>query len=469
MFQRHIAILLLVAMMTGCATKPVTPLTPGVDAFPQPSGYNQYSVEQEVQLGKEVSAQADAQLPELPTRGPIQDYISTLGQRLARTLPNQGAPFIFNFKVVNQKDINAFALPGGPVRINLGTIQAADTEAQLAGVMAHEISHVWLRHATRNASKQSLWQIPAAIGGAVLGNGAAGQLARLGLQFGVGSVLLKYSRDAESEADRTGAKIMYEAGYDPRAMAQFFEKLKSEDNGSASGGPQFLSDHPDPGNRAEAVTTAISQLPAKQYAQNSPEFRRIKQVAATLKPYTAQQVAQMQQQKQAKIAQAGRQSVMPSGNFTTLNHRVFQMQYPDNWQVFGDQNAAVTIAPQAGVSQDAIAYGVMVNGYQSDGQISLEQATQQVYNMLRQSNQQINAQSQPRQAQVDGAPAYVMDLIGPSPITSQDGQPVAERDLLVVTQRQDGTVIYLLFIAPQQDFSALQPTFERMINSFRMR
>src|SRR5436190_2682616 len=119
MFQRSVAIILLASMFTGCATKPAPPLAPGVEAFPQPHGYNQYSVEQEVQLGKEVSAQADAQLPELPARGPIQDYVSTLGQRLARTLPNGGAPYIFNFKVVNQKEINAFALPGGPVRINL--------------------------------------------------------------------------------------------------------------------------------------------------------------------------------------------------------------------------------------------------------------------------------------------------------------------------------------------------------------
>src|SRR5258706_236226 len=211
MFQRPIAVLLLAAMLVSCSSQKIaTPLAPGIEAFPEPHGYNQYSVEQEVELGKQVAAQADAQLPELPTRGPIQDYVSTLGQRLAHTLPNQGTPFVFNFKVVNEKEINAFALPGGPVRINLGTIQAADTEAQLAGVMAHEISHVWMRHATRNASKQSLWQIPAAIagiGGAMIG-GSAGQLAQLGAQFRVGSVLLKYSRDAEGETDPTRAKIM---------------------------------------------------------------------------------------------------------------------------------------------------------------------------------------------------------------------------------------------------------------------
>src|SRR4051812_36483424 len=217
------ACLLVAVLMSACGVQKRPPLQPGENAFPQPSGYDAFSVDQEIQLGKQAAAEADSQLPELPARGPIQDYVSTLGQKLASQLPQN--PYVFDFKVINQKEINAFALPGGPVRINLGTIQAADTEAQLAGVMAHEISHVYMRHATRNASKESIAQLPAAILGGILGPGVGGQLARMGLSFGLGSVFLKYSRDAESEADRVGAKIMYEAGYDPHAMAQFFEKL----------------------------------------------------------------------------------------------------------------------------------------------------------------------------------------------------------------------------------------------------
>src|ERR1051326_6996036 len=200
--------ILIALLLAGCAGVSRKPLQPGVAGFPQPGGFNTYSPQQDVQLGRQVAAQADAQLPLLPDDSEISRYISALGQKLARQLPSN--PFQFNFRVVNQKEINAFALPGGPVRVNLGTIQSADNEAQLAGVIAHEISHVYMRHSTRNASKEAIASIPLQIAGAVLGNGAGGQLARLGIQFGAGSIFLKYSRDAESEADRVGAKIRSE-------------------------------------------------------------------------------------------------------------------------------------------------------------------------------------------------------------------------------------------------------------------
>src|ERR1051326_8706278 len=320
-------------LLAGCAGVSRKPLQPGPEGFPQAGGFNTYSPEQDVQLGRQVAAQADAQLPLLPDDSDISRYVSNLGQKLARQLPAN--PYQFNFKVVNAKDINAFALPGGPVRGNLGTIQAADNEAQLAGVMAHEISHVYMRHSTRNASKEALASIPLQIAGAVLGNGVGGQLARLGIQFGAGSIFLKYSRDAESEADRVGAKIMYEAGYDPRAMAQFFEKLEGE---AGKGGPQFLSDHPDPGNRAEAVMQEISALPPKNFVKDTPEFQRIHQAALKMHPYTAQQIAQMQKQRQPRIDQLSLANVQPGGNFKTLSGSGISIAYPENWQIYGGQN-----------------------------------------------------------------------------------------------------------------------------------
>src|SRR5215813_3212818 len=151
--QRAVAAIAVFALLiAGCGggIKTNAPLQPGANAFPQPTGYNMFSVEQEVQLGKQAEAEADRQLPLLPGRNAVSDLVSTLGTKLARNLPEN--PYQFNFKVINQKEINAFALPGGPVRINLGTIQAAQNEAQVAGVLAHEIAHVYLRHSTRQAS-----------------------------------------------------------------------------------------------------------------------------------------------------------------------------------------------------------------------------------------------------------------------------------------------------------------------------
>ena len=118
-------------LLVGCAARQTGPLRAGREAFPTPGGFNQFSPEQEVQIGKQAAAEADASLPLLPARGTISDYVSTLGFKLAKQLPPND--YAWSFKVINQKDINAFALPGGPVRVNLGTIQAADNEAQLAG------------------------------------------------------------------------------------------------------------------------------------------------------------------------------------------------------------------------------------------------------------------------------------------------------------------------------------------------
>jgi beta-barrel assembly-enhancing protease len=463
--RRAVAVAVLVSMMAvGCGVKDRPPLQPGENAYPQPGGYNAFPIDQEVQLGKQVAAQADAQLPLLPARDAVSDYVSTLGTRLARNLPEN--PYQFSFKVINEKDINAFALPGGPVRLNVGVLTAASTEDEVAGVLAHEIAHVYLRHSTRQASKAQIAQIPAAILGGLLGNGAGGQLARLGLEFGLGSVFMKYSRDAESEADYLGAKIMYDAGYNPQAMVSFFRKLEEE---SGSGGPQFLSDHPNPGNRAEAVAKAISQLPAKQYRASTGDFRKVKSEVAKLKPLTAEQVAQMQQQKQGSIQQVNQGSIAPSGQFQTLNHSAFQMAYPSNWRVYGDQNSAVTIAPEAGVSSNAIAYGVVVSAYQPRQRQTLQQSASEIFQGLQQANPQIQAAGQLQQTSINGHPAVAVDLASPSPLSDGSGRPAVERDKLVAMERGDGTVLWMLFIAPERDFNALSPTFQQMLQSLRVR
>ena len=130
-------------------------------------------------------------------------------------------------------------------------------------MMAHEISHVALRHGTNQASKANLIQLPAMLAGAVVGNGSMlGQLAQLGIGLGANSVLLKYSRDAETHADMLGARMMAKAGYNPIEMARFFEKLEAQ---GGSSGPQFLSSHPNPGNRMRAIQEEIQYMPRANY------------------------------------------------------------------------------------------------------------------------------------------------------------------------------------------------------------
>jgi predicted Zn-dependent protease len=197
--------------------------------------------------------------------------------------------------VVNDKSINAFALPGGPMFVHTGLIASADNEAQIAGVFAHEISHVALRHGTNQASKSSLLQLPAALAGGAVGNGSIlGQLAQMGIGFGANSLLLRYSRNAERDADLMGTRMMAGAGYDPIEMARFFEKLKGE-AGTAKG-LQFFSDHPDPGNRVKAVEDEIRYLPTHPKASlgNAAELRRMQDVVRSL-PEPPKRVVPQQQ------------------------------------------------------------------------------------------------------------------------------------------------------------------------------
>ena len=203
-----------------------------------------------------------------------------MGDRLAATSEAKQSGFGFTFSLLNVGEINAFALPGGPMFVYTGLIKVTDNEAQLAGVMAHEMSHVILRHGTHEASKANLIQLPAMLAGAVAGNGSLlGQLSQLGIGLGANSLLLKFSRDAESQADALGSHLMSEVEYNPIEMARFFEKLQ----GTARG-PQFLSDHPNPGNREHAIEAEIRVLPQRSYGYETGDFQKVKAEIAKLPP-----------------------------------------------------------------------------------------------------------------------------------------------------------------------------------------
>ena len=242
-------------------------------------GFNMFSPQQDVEVGQQTSQEAEQQLKML-NNSRVDRYLNDLGRKLAAKAPGEKYPY--QFKAVNDRDINAFALPGGFLYINRGIIEAADNEAQLAGVIAHEISHVALRHGTNQASKAYIAQVPLAILGGALGSNSTGAvLAQIGAGFAVDSVLLKYSRTAESQADVLGTQILYDAGYDPRAMGQFLRKLAASSQG---GPPTFFSSHPDPENRDERVEAEIVNLGGykSNLKTDSNEFQDIKRYASGL-------------------------------------------------------------------------------------------------------------------------------------------------------------------------------------------
>jgi beta-barrel assembly-enhancing protease len=246
-------------------------------------GWNLFSKQQDVQLGREAAAQVERQMPVVHD-GQLQDQIERIGRRLVST--GMADQYPYTFKVVNEPSINAFALPGGPTYVHTGLIRAAENEAQLAGVMAHEIAHVALRHGTNQASKANLIQLPAMLAGAVVGNGSMlGQLAQLGIGLGANSVLLKYSRNAERDADILGARMMAKAGYNPIEMARFFEKLEAQ---GGSRGPEFMASHPNPGNRMKAIQEEIQYLPRGNYTTgDNGSFRQLQGAVGSLPRWPA--------------------------------------------------------------------------------------------------------------------------------------------------------------------------------------
>ena len=360
------------------------PRQPGAPLKP---GFNLFSRDQDVQLGREAAAQVQRQVKIVQNQF-LQDYIQRVGQRLG-SQPDAGN-WPFSFKVVLDPNINAFALPGGPTFINTGTIEATDNEAQLAGVMAHELAHVALRHGTNQASKANLMQIPAALAGAIVGNNSMlGQLAQLGIGLGFNSVLLKYSRDDESQADALGSHIMAEAGYNPIEMARFFEKLQGA---AGSRAPTFLSDHPNPGNRMQAIEAEVRTLPQRNYGFATSQFQQAKQEVERIPGATPRNPSNSARNSADRSANYPSDNhpadVRPSGQLQEFQGRDFTLAYPPNWQVFGDNNSgSVTIAPREGLVQDSngntqIGYGVMASYFFPESQRSLQQNTDDLVHHL---------------------------------------------------------------------------------------
>jgi beta-barrel assembly-enhancing protease len=252
---------------------------------------NSFTPAQDVQLGREAAADVRQQLPMLNDR-PSDDLVQRIGARLVAAVPARfrQPAFRYSFDVVNLRDINAFALPGGPMFLNRGMLQAARTDDEVAGVMAHELSHVILRHGTLQAAKAQKFQIGAVAGqvlGSILG-GRTGQVISQGSQITLGTYFLKYGREYEREADLLGAQIMSRAGYNPREMANMFKTIQQQ----GSSGPEWLSDHPDPGNRYDAINREAATLQVTGSASTGPAFESVRARLSRMPPApTTAQVA----------------------------------------------------------------------------------------------------------------------------------------------------------------------------------
>lgn len=442
-------------------------------------GWNMFSPQQDVEVGQQVSPDAERQLRML-NNSRVDSYVNNLGRRLAAKAT--GEKFPYRFKVVNDRAINAFALPGGPIYINRGVIEAAENESQLAGVIAHEAAHVALRHGTNQASKAAAAQLPLAILGGVIGSDSTKTaLAQLGASFAVNSVLLKYSRTAESQADVLGTQILFDTGYDPRAMAQFFEILEAQQR--SRGQVEFFSNHPSPENRIERVNEEVSALGGvpRNFTTNSREFDDINRYVQSLTGPPAKV------ETPDKASGSGSSTVeWPSDRFVAAENSLLRFNHPDNWQVRG-RGDAMTITPRGGLIDDgegnqALAYGVIINIFEprpgeygqqlqgrGSGQLSgqasttrLDQATDQLVQELRLSNRNMRVIRYREVIRVDGERALSTYLSNDSPLGGR------ETDWLVTLENPEG-LLFLVFTAPERDFQRYEGAFHEMLRSVRIK
>ena len=438
---------------------------------------NKYSVSDDVKLGQQAVQQVEQQMPILRD-GTIDNYIESVGRRLVNAIPSEfrQPEFRYTFDVVNARDINAFALPGGPMYVNRGMIEAARTEGEMAGVMAHEISHVALRHATAQATETQKFQIGSVLGqiaGAVIG-GVPGAVIGTASQIGFGAGALKYSRKYETQSDILGAQIMARAGYDPRDLANMFRTIERQGGGRS--GPEWLSSHPNPGNRYQRINQEAALLRVSNPVGNSREFTQVQARLRNMgRAPSMEEIARGGQRNPSggggnndtRYPQTSGNVDLPSTRYRSYNGgNLFQVNVPDNWRDL-PSNSSVTFSPEGAYGdaggQFIFTHGVMI-GVENAQSNNLRQATDDYIRALLQGNQHLRAQTRNyQQGVIDRRTALAMTFAGRSPNTGR-----TEVATVYTTLLRDGTLFYMISVAPQEDYRRYQNTFNTMLRSVRL-
>ena len=435
---------------------------------------NRYTPQQDVKLGLEAAAEVRKQYPIIRNER-IERYLTTLGDRLVAAAPPElNEPvYQYSFTPVTLKEINAFALPGGPMFVQRGMFDAAASEGEVVGVMAHELSHVLLRHGTANASKaQNPWlqlgQLAGAVGGAVVG-GSAGSAIMQGTQFGLGTLLLRYSRDFEKQADLLGSQIMARAGYDPRALARMFETIERESKSSGGSGPQWMSSHPNPGNRTAYITREAESLTIAA-PPDQREFSAVKSTFASLPPAKSSgELARAKTESEGEaprsVGTPGQPVPRPSTDYRGVSAGgVFQAEVPSNWTNLPSTNA-IKVVPQNGYGslngQTVFSHGIEF-GITKASSRDLREATNAWLNGVSQSNPDLRLAGSQQAIRISQRSGLATTLVNPSPLGGR------ERIGLYTTFLVDGTLFYYLTIVPESDAAGFQEAFRRIGESIRL-
>jgi len=436
---------------------------------------NKFKLTDDVKLGRQAAAEAEQQFP-LLRDAEVNAYVEKVGQRLVAAIPQefQHPEFRYYFKVVNARDINAFALPGGPMFVNRGMIEAARTEGEMAGVMAHELSHVALRHGTAQATKARKYQTGAVLAGVlgtIFGGPGLGQAAQAPLAL----TFLKYSREYETEADLLGARIMANAGYDPRDLANMFRTIEAQ----GGGGGGFLSDHPSPKDRYARINQEAQYLRVSNPITDNREFFAIKE---RLRGYPrAQTMAEIQQSgrrypNQGNEYPTSERTDYPSAprgrveypssrfrNYTALG--VVRLAVPDNWRELSEQES-VWYAPNGGYGstngQNVFTHGVNIGLAQTNSR-NLQQATNDFLNGLQQGNGNLRSRTGYQRNYIGGRNGLSISLSNTNEAT---GRPEVVN--LATTQLRNGELLYIIAVVPESDYNNYQSTFQSILRSVQL-
>lgn len=433
---------------------------------------NKYKVTDDVRVGQQAAAEVEKQMPILRD-SEVEQYVTSVGRRLVNAIPPefQHPEFRYTFKVVDARDINAFALPGGPMYVNRGMIEAAHTEGEMAGVMAHELSHVALRHGTAQATKAQKYSILAGIAGiagSILAGPAAGQIG----QAAVGAYFLKFSREYETEADVLGSQIMARAGYDPHDLANMFKTIEQQ----GGGGGGFLSDHPSPSDRYARINQEAQMLRVSNPVENTREFQNIQ---ARLRGYPAarsmSEIASSGQRNPSsgngsnypEGRQVGNRVDYPSSRYRSYTEGNFlRVSVPDNWQRLGDSGNSIWFAPNGGYGQvqgqPVFTHGVNV-GLASTNGGNLQQATDEFISNLAQGNGNLRQQSGYQRGVVSGRNALTTTL---SNVNEATGRSEIIRVYTVLLR--NGSLFYLIGVAPQNEYNSYQGVFNNVLRSIQL-
>jgi hypothetical protein len=462
-------------------------LLPGLSLHGQTKlkpGFNIFSPAEDVEIGKQSALEVEKQMPVLSDRA-LQAYLTKVGQRLAAVTP--GEKFPYQFKLVNVSDINAFALPGGFMYVNRGLVEVSRNEGELAGVMAHEIAHVALRHGTNQASKASLAQAGlAALGGK---GGSTAQVIQAVGGFGMNSLFLKFSRSAEQQADLLGTQILAQAGYNPLDMVGMFETLRKESGRDPSSLEKFFSSHPAPADRAVRIKKEISMLGSPKMGPPVGNFAQIKSLLQQMPK--AKSLTQLQEQAPKSGGQGQGSSLpasssieLPSPSIRAYQSRdsLFRIDMPDNWQAKEEpQGVGVTLVPRGGAIETReggqIICGIIVSLFEQAiagsaqssgpfrGKDQLEQTTNKLVNQLLQTNSylQLDSSSLGRN-QLDGASALYLSLVGQSPANGKK-----EKVLLHAREVSGDRLLYVLSISQEGQPTEVIDTQGRILRSLKVR